>query len=130
MTRAAAAPSRASPTTPSSNVALRRIMRHLRQSRGHRYPETYGQNGRRAQPVSKPPDPEGTERLGDETAPLVTHSRLVQRRRLRHGEAGPAEHPEGELDQRVESRAVQVAAVHQVADEPLDQPVGVVPLAF
>src|SRR5215471_3940561 len=32
MARAAAAASNASPTTPSSNVALRRIMRHLRRN--------------------------------------------------------------------------------------------------
>src|SRR5437660_2805223 len=130
MTRAAAAASSASPTTPSSNVALRRIMRHLRQSARHRYPATYGQKGRGARPAGKSPDPERPDRLADEMAPLVAHPQLVIRRRLGNREAGAAEHPEGELDQRVEGPVVQVPAVDQVADEPLDQPVGVVALAL
>src|SRR5215469_17294688 len=50
MTRAAAAASSASPTTPSSNVALRRIMRHLRQNLREHYPATYGQTVSRARP--------------------------------------------------------------------------------
>src|SRR5215813_1561246 len=50
MTRAAAAASSTSPTTPSSNVALRRIMRHLRQNLRDHYPATYGQTASRALP--------------------------------------------------------------------------------
>src|SRR5215471_20722496 len=50
MTRAAAAASSTSPTTPSSNVALRRIMRHLRQNLRDHYPATYGQTASRARP--------------------------------------------------------------------------------
>src|SRR6266702_4993535 len=130
MTRAAAAASSASPTTPSSNVALRRIMRHLRRSARHRYPATYGQNGHGARTAGKSPDPERPHRLADEMAPLVAHPCLVLRRRLGHREAGAAEHPEGELDQRVEGPVGQVPGPGQVADEPLDQPVGVVALAL
>src|SRR5262249_14499378 len=61
-------------------------------------------------------------------APLVPHPGLVRRRCLGDGEAGAAEHPEGELDQAVESLAIQAAAFDQVPDEALDQPVAVLPL--
>src|SRR5580704_15488317 len=90
----------------------------------HRYPATYGQNGRGARPVRKSPDPERADRLADQTAPFVAHPGLVLRRCLGHGQAGAAEHPERELDQAVEGPVFQVAAVDQVADEVLDEPVG------
>ena len=76
------------------------------------------------------PDPQRADRLADEVAPLVPHPGLVPGRRLGDGEPGAAEHPEGEPDQAVERGVAQVAAVDQVAQEALDQPVGVVLLAF
>src|SRR5579859_3631396 len=99
----------------------------LSESRSTRaiYPETYGQIGCRARAAGKSADPERSDRLADEMTPFVAHPRLVLRCRLGDGEAGPAEHPERELDQRVEALAVQVPTVDQVPDEVPDQAVRV-----
>src|SRR5215813_4377824 len=75
-------------------------------------------------------DPQRADRLADEVTPLVAHPGLVRRRRLGDGQPGAAEHPEGELNQAVKGAAVQAPAFHQIPDEPLDQAVGVLPLAI
>src|SRR5215467_12266935 len=75
-------------------------------------------------------DPERADRLADEIAPFVPHPGLVPGRGLGHSEPGAAEHPERVLDQAVERPVLQVPAVDQVPDELLDQPVGVLLLAF
>src|SRR6516225_6074865 len=132
MARAAAAASSASPTAPSSSDALRRIMRHLRDPAPRATRQHTGKTvGAPAIPAAPGGslDPQRRDRLADEVAPLVADAGLVRRRRLGHGQARATEHPEGELDQGVEGAVFQVTAVDQVADEALDEPVGVVALA-
>src|ERR1041384_556976 len=110
MTRAAAAASSASPTTPRSNVLLRRIMRYLRRSARHRYRQHTGKSAGAPGGRGKSADPERRHGLADEMTPFVTHPWLVLRSGLGDREAGAAEHPEGELDLRAEGPAVQVPA--------------------